>query len=388
MTTPSPLEPHLAQAGAELAGFGEPEHRCRLVGVLGSLELEYAALRSSCVLIDRPDLASITVAGSDRVSFLNNMLTQELGDFAPGRSARAFWLNRQGRIVSDLDLRAHEEEVRLVCSIQVAAETASSLDAFVIADDVEIRAEPGRHTLQLSGPTAPLLLQDLTGAEPPTAGSTARFESNGVRADVCRDDALGVPTFWIECDATDAPAIYGTLVGRGQDPNAARIGEEGAALDRDDGLANRIRLLPAGWHAYNIARIEAGLPLFGLDFGGKNLPGESGILDERVSFTKGCYLGQEVVARMKSLGNPKQTVVALRLEASGDDAIPETGADVTSEDKVVGAITSATISPLLGGEPIALAMVKWGHHEPGSDLTVGASSSSLKATVQERLRFA
>src|SRR6185436_21150893 len=98
----------------------------------------------------------------------------------------------------------------------------------------------------------------------------------------------------------------------------------GRSMDARTGLARRI-----GWHAYNIARLEAGWPIFNIDFGPDSLPHETGVLNDRVSFKKGCYLGQEVVARMQSLGHPKQRLVGLKaVEETGadEDRVPEAGA--------------------------------------------------------------
>ncbi|MCC7406605.1 MAG: aminomethyltransferase family protein, partial [Phycisphaeraceae bacterium] len=134
-----------------------------------------------------------------------------------------------------------------------------------------------------------------------------------------------------------------------------------------------------GWMAYNTARIEAGSPLFHVDFGPDSLPHETAILSQAVSFTKGCYLGQEIVARMQSLGHPKRLLVGLRLP---DDRLPIAGSQVlTADGQVVGAVTSSTLSPLLGQTAIALAVVKWGRHEPGTTLRVAAEGAIVDARV-------
>ena len=132
-----------------------------------------------------------------------------------------------------------------------------------------------------------------------------------------------------------------------------------------------------GWEAFNTARIEAGTPLFHIDFGPDSLPGETGLLTHCVSFTKGCYLGQEIVARMQNLGHPKRIVTGFKAHTN---ALPVAGtqvlehADDTTHDpahaKVVGGITSSTAAPLLGGTPVGLAVMKWGHHTPGTHARV------------------
>ena len=169
---------------------------------------------------------------------------------------------------------------------------------------------------------------------------------------------------------------------------AAAIWEFLLATDHIVGQDKR-RVRPIGWLAFNIARIEAGTPLFNIDFGPTNLPHESGILHDRVSFTKGCYLGQEIVARMESLGKPKQTLVGLKMQS---DLLPVAGAQVFERgaDDVmgqqIGIVTSSTLSPMLGAAPIAFAMLKTACAAAGAAVLVNAEGEQVKATV-ESLRF-
>ena len=115
-----------------------------------------------------------------------------------------------------------------------------------------------------------------------------------------------------------------------------------------------------GWYAFNAARLEGGTPLFKIDFGPTNLPHETSLIDERVSFTKGCYPGQEVVARMHHLGQPKQRLCGFRMV---QDVLPVAGAQIFAPDDdtlaaPVGLVTSSAMSPLGGAIPIGFAMIK------------------------------
>ncbi len=153
-------------------------------------------------------------------------------------------------------------------------------------------------------------------------------------------------------------------------------------LAEDDNSKKRIR--PIGWFAFNTARIEAGTPLFNVDFAASNLPHETGIVDNRVSFTKGCYLGQEIVARMQSLGKPKRMLVGLRIKG---DCLPGDGAQVfhpDNEDSSIGVVTSSTISPMLGAAPIAFAHIATAQAEIGNEVIVEAELEKVNATVCDR----
>jgi len=398
MAAPSPVRQRLLDLGADLIVYGPPEAGVELPQLVApELDLEYAAIRKGCALLDRPDRGTLEVTGADRVTFLNNMLTQELKDLQPFRSRPSFWLNRKGRIDADLRVLALDDRLRFDLDAHSTAHTRQTLDAFLIMDDAEITDRSAeRHRFSLHGPTAAALLEELTTA---TAGATPTALAEGEACAVTlnntdieitaeRDDATGETGFELSTPTEHAPAVWDALM-------QARFDTEAAQQGSLTPLAERFRLRPIGWHAFNVARIEAGRPLFNLDFGPDSIPAETGLLDSRVSFTKGCYLGQEIVARMHSLGHPKRTLVGLRLtgdaayEDDGQPRQPITGAPVRKPDAddAIGAVTSSAVSPMLGATPVCFAMVKWGAHEPGTKLAVEAEGVQVEATVQPQLRF-
>jgi folate-binding protein YgfZ len=162
-------------------------------------------------------------------------------------------------------------------------------------------------------------------------------------------------------------------------------------------IGARVGLRPAGWHAFNIARIEAGSPLYYIDFGPDSLPAETGVLEDRVSFKKGCYLGQEVVARMHSRGHSKQVLVGVDFDTVPD---PTTGfplqplggtpvhlaTPVTGKDEPVGMVTSSTLSPMNGSRPVALVQLKQAHIAPGTALVVPTIAPSGDFRLPGRVR--
>ncbi len=397
MAHPSPLRQHHLDAEATLLPYGPPDTDIELAETFDALELEYAALRKRCVLIDRPDRGIVTVTGADRIEFLNNMITQELKDIVPGDVRRSFWLNRKGRVDADVRVIHLEDSTIFDLDAHTASATVESLGSFIFAEDCELRDETqSLHTLQLVGPTAPELYQLVSGQPAPddARASAATIENVEITAD--RTDRLGVPLITLVVPADHAADVYDALLAVGSPSGLRSVGQEDGHVEDDGSPASRIRLRRAGWHALNIARIEAGLPRFMLDFGPNNLPGETGVLRDRISFTKGCYLGQEVVARMDALGHPKQILVAIRCDKQtlGEDRTdpvhPVTGSHVFlrgDASKPIGAVTSATLSPSLGNVPVCFAQVKWGHHEPGAELTIQVEGLELEASVNDGLRF-
>ena len=368
-------------AGSAEAATEPPE----IVAGYGLLELEYAAFRRGAAVVERSCRGTVAVRGGDRIEFLNRMVTQELKGMAAGDVRAGFWLNRKGRIEADLVFAevpaAVDDDAFMLIDLDVhdAARTVTSLTAFLFNEDVHLADQTaawGR--LAVHGPEGAMLLSN-AGAD------DASLEALNADLRCVRTQLAGVPAVLVRRDQCGSPGVEVLVPVSG----LARVWD--ALVSQHDATAGgRRRARPAGWHAYNIARIEAGTPLHHVDFGTESLPHESGVIGERVSFRKGCYLGQEVVARMESLGKPKQRLVGLRI---AEDALPVAGSPVFelgadgAPGNPVGSITSSTLSPMLGASSVAFAMVRTAHAEPGTVLGVPAEGVRATATVQPRLRF-
>ncbi len=395
MAHTSPLRDQHLQAEADLLPYGPIDLAIELVESFGEVDFEYASLRKASALIDQPHRGTIEIVGADRHSFLQSMITNDTKALTPGRSIHAFWLNRKGRIVADLRLTELGDRTLVDLDAHAVDATIESLNAYIITEDVELRDASERlHRLALHGPTSLELLTAVAEQRPGlaplsdlTPNSATLVAINGAEVVVERQDSAGEIGLELTVETDRAGEVYRRLVEAGSPIN----GENG------DTLAGRVKLRQIGWLAYNTARIEAGTPLFNIDFSTESLPAETGVLADRVSFTKGCYLGQEVVARMHSLGKPKQVLVALKPEGEnlrtpeGHPRQPIGGSHVVlASDPAgdpVGVVTSSTISPMLGGEPICFAIVKTKHADPGTELAVPAEGSVLTAKVRDSLVF-
>lgn len=402
MAHESPLREQHVQAEASLVPYGPLTLPVEMVETFGEVDFEYAALRKGCVLLDLPMRGTLEVGGEDRLAFLNNMVTQELRGMEPFRSRRAFWLNRKGRIVSDLRLTEVGDRLLVDLDVHTVEATAESLSGYVISEDVEVRDVTDRlHRLALHGPTTPVLLaavckQAEDGSDGPAVsdlapGTACRALIAGREVVIEREDITGEFGAHLTMGVEAAREVYQTLVERGSPTNG-----EGAAT-----LPGRVRLRQTGWLAVNMARIEAGTAMLFLDFTTEALPAECGerAMRERVSFTKGCYLGQEVVARMHSLGKPKQVIVGLspegdpprderglaRQPVSGASVMLSAGAGEPGDQ--VGMVTSSTISPMLGGVPIALATLRTSAAVDGAVVLVAAEGVIMPMRVRLDARF-
>lgn len=302
-----------------------------------------------------------------------------------GWSVESFWLNRQGRIVADLRLMVLESRVLIDVDVHAAGAVVESLESYLFSEDVELLDATERvHRIGVQGPDGPRLLAaavaNTDGGESATGAfgkenTCALVRIAGHEVIVDRWDRTGEPGLELTVEVSAADDVWAALIAAAEQSN--------------------IRVRPAGWHAFNIARIEAGTPLFMLDFGSDSRPAETTLVPSHVSLNKGCYLGQEIVARMHNLGHPKQRLAAIRLDEpkKAGNFQPITGTEVVAVGEAgdagaaVGAVTSSTVSPMLGGEVICFAMLKWSHAKDACKVGFHHDGGLLRGTVRERLKF-
>jgi len=376
------MHDHHAANEASFIPYGPEDCVSAVVETFGDLDMEYAALRKGAVIFDAPHLGVLRVTGSDRLAFLNNMVTNKTIDLKPGLSRPCFWLNRKGRIDADLLMCEFEDEMLIILDRHLAANTAEILNSFIFAEDAEIIDGSNElNILSIHGPNT-LALLDHAAAE----DSLALDEPNSA----CKATIAGIPLSVLRQDLTGEIGVLLAI------PRAAFANVHEHLLSTAKSHPE-IRARETGWLAINAARIEAGHPLFNIDFAPSSLPAESGIIEQRVDFKKGCYLGQEVVARMHARHARKQCIVALRITDQQittehtDIRQPTTGSqvfeDTENPDTPIGAVTSSTISPMLGAVPICFAMLKDAYTKPGTKLRVLAEGMLVSAVVEPQLAF-
>lgn len=368
----------------ELAKWGETD----IVVTYGEPQAEYAAMRKAAGLVDWAQRGVLELTGKDRHNFLNNLLTNQVyskADKKPleaGKGVYAFLLNLKGRVVCDANVLEFPDRTFLELDRRLLADVAKLLDMYLFADQVTIANRgPDLQTIAVHGPGAAEVLGVVDGMDEQL--STRQTTVQGRQAYVWRDDITGLPGYHLLLSRADAAEVWQALIAQhGQSPE----------------LGKR-KLRPVGWAMFNTLRIEAGRPLFGIDFAGQPvqsafpgkaakeadadspgmLPAETGLFDRAVSVTKGCYLGQEVVARMYARQQVARKIVGLRLES---DALPFAGEPVYDDQQnQVGGITSSTNSPLLSGHAICLAIVKKQFMAVGSAVYVPAEGQIRKAAV-------
>jgi folate-binding protein YgfZ len=317
----------------------------------GDARAEFQALLSACGLYDLSWRAKIAVTGGDRVRWMNGMVSNNVRDLAAGHGVYAFMLNAQGRIQADLYVFQRGDSLLVDIEGGQRDRVLQLFDHYIIADDVEVADVSDKLTaLGLTGPESRPVLE--------RAGIPAPDLAHVQFADVPWQHAGQQKSVTLLRSGEEARESWQIWIG----PELA--GELWQALVKAGAR-------PAGTNALNLFRISRGIPQFGVDIRERDLPQETG-QTRALNFTKGCYLGQEIVERIRSRGAVHRQFTAFTVEG----ALPEAGVKILSGEKEVGEITSSAILPLPGGDrPVALGYLR--REAAGKDLLAGAAT--LKA---------
>jgi tRNA-modifying protein YgfZ len=296
------------------------------------LDGQYRALREGAGFLIREGRGIVAVRGSEAADYLEAQLTQEVEESEPGAGAYATLLDRKGRMQGDLRvLRLDAGTFSLDLEAVALPAVLRHLSMYKVGRDAEVEDLTAGHALvSVIGPASP----SVTGASP-LAGEHAHAELD-VGGASCRAVATDVGIDLI-FDEPQRASVVDALRAAG----AEAVSEEAA----------------------EIVRVESGRPRFGREMSTETIPQEAGINDRAVSFTKGCYIGQETVARLHYKGKPNRHLRGLRLEGAAAAGDP-----IALGDREVGRIGTAVLSPALG--PIALAIVRR-EAGPGADVAVG-----------------
>ena len=302
-----------------------------------------STLTDTVSIVDRAGRGRLALTGPDANTFLQGQLTNDIEALEPGHGCYAAFLTHKGKMLGDLRVLDLGDELLLSCERVALQPLFNMIRRYKLGSDVELHKrtmEMGE--LSLIGPGA----RTLAGA-PDSLGSaehdSARGEIGGHAVVLVVTD-VGLDVF---CDAERTEGVRGALLAAG-----AGEGTEEAA---------------------EILRVELGRPRYGLDLDENVIPQEAGLNERAVSFEKGCYVGQETVARLFYRGKPNRHLRGLRLSAP-----VEAGAEVRLGEKVVGRVSSPVVSPDFG--PIALALVR---REAAVGDTVSVGDDGVTATVSE-----
>ena len=295
----------------------------------------YHALRHASALVRRGDRGVLAVSGPDRLIWLQGLLTNDVAALRPGESRYSAYLTPQGRMISDMRVANERDQTFLEVPASLAESLRARLDSLLFSEDARIE--------DISSAIAVL---DVHG---PEANVPAALN---VLATI-RDAAYGVPGITVLVPRADEPAAVDAILATGA--------------------------IETTLETLDVLRIESGTPLFLVDMDEHTIPLEAGIEGRAISFTKGCYVGQEVIVRVMQRGHGRvaKKLVGLLLPK---DTPAHAGDLIHGHGREIGRVTSATWSPALH-RPVALAYVHRDFVDRGSPVEVATSSGSAAVTV-------
>jgi aminomethyltransferase len=314
---------------------------------------EYWTIRRTVGLADISNVGRLRIAGKDRVSFLNGLLTNDVSQLKENGGQRSALLNSKARVLADLHLYPQTDSLLVDTGESAASHVKEILDKFIITEDVQIQdATADLVQITVQGPKSSEAIQEILGVE---ARYLKQLEQKSLGpSTIIARDRTGQSGYDIILPPLEAdPVWHGFLL------NGADIG-----------------LNPVGSQALEILRLEAGYPKYSVDVDENMIVLEAGF-KEALSFSKGCYLGQEVVARATHIGRVNKQLVGLEIETK--EVVPARS-KLMSDDKEAGFITSAAFSPGLG-KVASLGYANREFAKPGTKVNVQTGQTNLSAVI-------
>ena len=363
---PTPLEETHRHAGAAMGvWFG-----CALPDHFGDWLAEYRQLREGVALLDKNYRAYLEFTGPDGVRYLNAILTNNIKDLRENHGSVSLFLNPQGRILAEIETYALPDKLFAYSYANIRESLIRALDKYIIMDDVTLADRTAEFaTLALEGPKAALITEQLTGIQ---LADLAELETRlaTVHAIPCRlgkRSPGGTASAEFLVDRAHAESLWNIL--------------QDAARKHGGG--------PAGYTALSAFRLELGAPWFSYDFGEKQIPHEAGLHESHISYTKGCYTGQEIVERVRSRGQVNRVRVTLKYDLApsgtgtpvypGRAGAPAPETPLFSEGKEVGYTTRSAFSPLLDA-PIGMGYLRREKSSPGSVVELASGTATVLST--------
>ena len=347
----TPLYPIHRQLGAT---FAEKHEGWNLVAHFTDAVSEHQAVRTRVGIVELSHRGRLRLTGEDRATFLHRIISNDVEGLEAGQGNYATLLTNRGKIIADMHVYVREEAIYLETTPETKETLFKELDKYIIADDVvleDVTAKIG--SIGIYGAESPTLVQAVVGLQRAPASTHENY--------ACEVDGR-----WVM---------------------GARTGETGevgyqlwTAADSLEWLCERLMthdVVPIGLDALESLRIEAGTPRYGAELTNAVIPLEAE-LEHAIDFEKGCYIGQEIVARMKYRGHPNRLLRGIEIDAAEP---PQQQAPVFSGDKEVGWITSAVYSPTLEKQ-IALGYVRMAVTEAGSRVQLETSEGRVNGTIR------
>ena len=336
---------------------------CSLPDDFGDVRNEFRFAHESVALIDKNYRAYLSLTGPDRVRYLNAILTNNVKDLAPSHGIISLLLNAQGHILAEIETYSLPGQLFCISYNMIRQRLIEALDKYIIMDDVTLEDETQRYaTLALEGPGAARLAQQLTGIDVSNSTDLVRQEArvDDISCVLTRRSPGAFPGAEFLVERTQVEKLWTLLKER------TRAAEGG----------------PMGYSALSAFRLEQGFPWYGYDFGEKQIPNEAGLLESHLSFTKGCYTGQEIVERVRSRGHVNRERVHLIFSGA---SVPHAGEVLTVDGNEIGFVTRAALHPSLRF-PIGMGYVRRESSSSGTELQWSAGTARVARFPEDLAR--
>ena len=340
------------------ATFMESYEDWQLVGHFTDPDQEHRAVRQDVGVIDLSHRGRLDLTGADRAAYLHRIISNDVEGLSVGEGNYATILTNRGKIIADMKVYVFEDSISIETNAETTLVLYQELDKYLIADDVTIEDFTERSgTVGVHGPQSAELLQEVCGFDVRDLPEYHNLidEVDGRRIVCVSSNETGEVGYNLCTTSESMEWLWDTILTKGRALGAA----------------------PVGLTALNSLRIEAGIPQFGAELDDSIFPGEAE-LERAISFEKGCYIGQEIVARMKYRGHPNRLLRGFEIAS---DIPPQSGARLFDEDKEIGWITSAVVSPMLG-KTIGMGYVRTAFTDEGSQVEIETADSRVNATVR------
>jgi aminomethyltransferase len=317
-----------------------------------TIDSEYSAARNAAAIMERPYFARLQVAGKDCVDLLHRITTNELRPLKPGEGQINIFANEKGRIIDRVILLKSPNSIQLITGPGNAEKVSGWIEKYIFIEDVKVERISNVTTLSLFGPASvevlsALFANDFSGMSNYEHRTLEWREGNLLAS---RTDELAIPGFDLCVDVNQAEQLWDELITKGE----------------------ACELRPMGESAYDVLRIEAGWPIYGKDFDEEINPHEAGMLPY-INFNKGCYIGQEVIARLDTYDKVQKHLMGILLEG---DMLPASRAVVFAGDHDAGFVTSACHSISLH-KKIAMASVRTKFAVEGTTVAVVSGDTRI-----------
>lgn len=358
----TPLRHEHEKLGAKFAEY----FGCALPANYGDAHREYNFARESVALIDKNYRALLSFTGTDRLRYLNAMLTGNIRDLHSGQGNISLLLNPQGRILAEVETLALKDRLLAISYAMIRQRLIETFDKFIIMDDVTLEDWTDKYgMLALEGRKSAEILRELCALDLNSMEDFSHAEKAiaGIRCRVVRTVHEDISGADLICLRDDLSTLWSALL------NAAHEHRGG----------------PIGYDALNVLRLEEGVAWYGIDFDENQIPHQAALENSHISYTKGCYTGQEIVERVRSRGQIQRRRVMLRF--AGDE-VPRAGEPLFSagaENRAeIGFVTRAAKSPKFGAV-IGMGYVRREQMDLGSKVRWNGGEGEIfeLATIQK-----